>query len=77
MHSHCWSGRHARRAFGYGGFGGWGGGGPHAWERPEEGWEGAGGGHGVRRPLRFLVYKLALDERQSAELARILNDLKT
>jgi len=37
-----------------------------------------GGGHfGVRRPLRFLAYKLELDERQVAELARILDTLKT
>jgi len=32
---------------------------------------------GVRRPLRFLAYKLGLDERQVGELARILNSLKT
>ena len=31
----------------------------------------------MRRPLRFLAYKLELDERQVAELARILNELKT
>jgi Spy/CpxP family protein refolding chaperone len=36
-----------------------------------------GGGFGVRRPLRFLAYKLGLDERQVAELARILDELKT
>ena len=36
-----------------------------------------GGGFGVRRPLRFLAFKLDLDEPQVAELARILNDLKT
>jgi len=44
-----------------------------------EGWgdgEGAGG-FGVRRPLRFLAYKLELDERQVAELAKVLDDLKT
>ena len=35
------------------------------------------GAFGVRRPLRFLAYKLGLDERQVAELARILNELKT
>ena len=35
------------------------------------------GGFGVRRPLRFLAYKLELDERQVAELARILDELKT
>src|SRR6478609_4947770 len=36
-----------------------------------------GGGFGVRRPLRFLAYKLGLDEKQVAELARVLDDLKT
>jgi Spy/CpxP family protein refolding chaperone len=35
------------------------------------------GGFGVRRPLRFLAHKLDLDDRQVAELARILDDLKT
>jgi Spy/CpxP family protein refolding chaperone len=35
------------------------------------------GAFGVRRPLRFLAFKLGLDERQVAELARILNALKT
>ena len=35
------------------------------------------GGFGVRRPLRFLAHKLDLDERQVAELARILDALKT
>src|SRR5262249_32495731 len=35
------------------------------------------GAFGVRRPLRFLAYKLHLDEHQVAELARILNALKT
>ncbi|HZR82734.1 MAG TPA: Spy/CpxP family protein refolding chaperone [Candidatus Binatia bacterium] len=37
----------------------------------------AGGAFGVRRPLRFLAYKLGLDERQVGEMARILDDLKT
>jgi Spy/CpxP family protein refolding chaperone len=31
----------------------------------------------VRRPLRFIAYKLDLDEKQVAELARILDELKT
>jgi Spy/CpxP family protein refolding chaperone len=31
----------------------------------------------VRRPLRFLAWKLELEEAQVAELAKILNDLKT
>ncbi len=39
--------------------------------------DGDGGGFGVRRPLRFLAYKLDLDERQVADLARILDELKT
>jgi Spy/CpxP family protein refolding chaperone len=34
-------------------------------------------GLGVRRPLRFLVWKLGLDERQVAELATVLSRLKT
>jgi Spy/CpxP family protein refolding chaperone len=84
MHPNLWSWRHAaRRAFEKcGGFSGWPGcrSGGHSWEGPaEEGSEEAfaGGGLGVRRPLRFLVHKLGLDERQTAELARILNELKT
>lgn len=36
-----------------------------------------GGTFGVRRPLRFLAYRLDLDDKQVAELARILSDLKT
>lgn len=38
---------------------------------------GGGGPFGVRRPLRFLAYKLELDEKQVAILARILDELKT
>ena len=38
---------------------------------------GEGGQFGVRRPLRFLAYKLGLDEKQVAELARVLDALKT
>ena len=38
----------------------------------------ADGGHfGVRRPLRFLAFKLGLREEQIAALARILDELKT
>jgi Spy/CpxP family protein refolding chaperone len=36
-----------------------------------------GGAFGVRRPLRFLAYKLQLNDAQVGELARILNELKT
>jgi hypothetical protein len=65
------------------------GGGPRGWHGPGQrggGGEGEGGGDGegfgggafgVRRPLRFLAYKLELDERQVAELARVLDELKT
>jgi len=35
------------------------------------------GGFGVRRPLRFLAWKLGLDEPQVTELAAVLNELKT
>ena len=34
-------------------------------------------GLGVRRPLRYLAYKLELDDKQVSELAKILADLKT
>jgi Spy/CpxP family protein refolding chaperone len=36
-----------------------------------------GGPFGVRRPLRFMAWKLGLGETQVAELAAILNELKT
>ena len=40
--------------------------------------EGFGGGaFGVRRPLRFLAYKLELDERQVGRAGPILDELKT
>lgn len=75
MHStYWWNARH----------GTWAGGcGP---ERQFERWERmaaaafadvGGGSFGVRRPLRFLAYKLDLSEKQVGELARILADLKT
>jgi Spy/CpxP family protein refolding chaperone len=35
------------------------------------------GGFGVRRPLRFLAYKLDLTEPQMTEMAAILDELKT
>jgi Spy/CpxP family protein refolding chaperone len=40
------------------------------------GGEHSGGRWGVRRPLRFLAHQLDLDEKQVAELARILDELK-
>jgi len=36
-----------------------------------------GGGFGVRRPLRFLAWRLQLGEAQVAEFAKVLNELKT
>jgi Spy/CpxP family protein refolding chaperone len=41
------------------------------------GHEHGGGPFGVRRSLRFLSYKLDLDEKQAAKLAKILDELKT
>src|SRR6202000_866410 len=46
-------------------------------EGHDEGGGFGGGPFGVRRPLRFLAYKLELDEKQVGELARVLNELKT
>ena len=62
---------------GQGGHGGpgWGGGPPAGDGGDGDGF--GGGAFGVRRPLRFLAYKLELDERQVAELARVLDELKT
>jgi Spy/CpxP family protein refolding chaperone len=63
--------------------------GAHAGARGSERWEyamageddpgsfGLGGHFGVRRPLRFLAYRLGLDEAQVGELARILDEIKT
>lgn len=38
---------------------------------------GGGASLGVRRPLRFLAWKLGLDEKQVAEVAKALSDIKT
>ncbi|NUP04496.1 MAG: Spy/CpxP family protein refolding chaperone [Polyangiaceae bacterium] len=62
-------GRHGGGPFGPGG------GGPFAHGGPD--WDAEGGGFGVRRPLRFLAWKLELEEEQVAKLATILDDLKT
>ncbi len=78
-----WNARHAGGCGEHAHFGGFGGGGPFG-HGPGHG-HGPGGGDdpfgggsfGVRRPLRFLAHKLDLEESQVAELARILNDLKT
>ena len=60
---------------------GWEDAAPTGWRErhaaPGEGSDFAAGAFGVRRPLRFLAFKLGLDDRQVAEVARILNALKT
>jgi hypothetical protein len=56
--------------------------GHHGWHASRHG-DGGGGDEfggasfGVRRPLRFLAFKLDLDDGQVTELATILSDLKT
>lgn len=75
----CGPGGSERQRHG-GSWGHWGrgGGGEGSHASGAEYGDGDGGGHfGVRRPLRFLAFKLDLDERQVAELARILDVLKT
>src|SRR5262245_41495376 len=48
----------------------------HQGDESFEGPPGFGGAWGVRRPLRFLAHRLELDEKQVAEFARILDELK-
>ena len=82
-HGHCGQGAEAGPG-GPGGFGGegwragpWGhggGGGPGSGSGDDFG---GGGAFGVRRPLRFLAYKLNLSEQQVGELVKILDELKT
>jgi Spy/CpxP family protein refolding chaperone len=76
MHPSFWAWRRARHAFTN--FGGCAPG-VRQWGGPDdEGYDsGGGGGFGIRRPLRFLAHQLGLDEGQIAELARILDELKT
>ena len=70
-----WWWKHAARAADMGGCGP-GGGPPPDWRSFAAGPFGAGA-FGVRRPLRFLAMRLGLDEQQTREVARILDDLKT
>ena len=77
-----WWWKHARRHHGCG-EGAHAGDGPETWQAGP--WHhghggddfGGGGAFGVRRPLRFLAYKLNLSEEQVAQLAKILDELKT
>ena len=48
-----------------------------SWPREHRHYVEEGSGFGVRRPLRFLAYRLELDEPQVAELAAIISELKT
>jgi len=90
MHPFAFWGARTRGACGGGGGeascgphggGGWGGGGPGFRGHGPGGHGGddfgGGGGFGVRRPLRFLAHKLELEDEQVAELAAILDVLKT
>jgi len=73
---HAEAGRHGHGPPGGGPSWGHHGGGGEGWGGDGDGGDG-GGAFGVRRPLRFLAYKLDLDERQVSELATILDELKT
>jgi len=53
------------------------GGGLEGCEGRPHGGDFGGGPFGVRRPLRFLAWKLELDEPQVAKLGAILDELKT
>ncbi len=80
---HWWQQRERRRGAGCGSSAGWGAEaeawfGPR-WHGPHEAGDvesGLPAGFGVRRPLRFLAYKLDLNDEQVAELAAILDELK-
>ena len=73
----------SRAGTGYGYGSGEGRGWRRAWEyemagEDDPGPYGFGGGaFGVRRPLRFLAYKLQLEDAQVGELAKILDEIKT
>ena len=76
-----WWWKHARGRHGcgeregaYAGEGGWQAG---PWHHGSGDDFGGGGAFGVRRPLRFLAYRLNLNETQVEELAKILDELKT
>jgi Spy/CpxP family protein refolding chaperone len=71
-------------SFGPGGDG-WRGHGRHGHHGPDHpfhpggggGGDEFGGGFGVRRPLRFLAFRLDLSEKQVSDLAGVLSELKT
>ena len=65
--AHCGEGHDTHGAWQFGGFG----------FSPGGHGDYGSGPFGVRRPLRFLAFKLGLDEAQIGTLARILDELKT
>src|SRR5215470_3866814 len=69
-----WRGRRHAECGAHAGYGHDGG---DAYEAAPGDFDGDHGAFGVRRPLRFLAYKLELKREQVAELAKILSDLKT
>ncbi len=83
MHAHMmgwWRARHERgcgpfQAHAGGGCGPHGGGPGGGWGFGGGGPE--GGGYGVRRPLRYLIHKLELSEKQATQLAKVIDELKT
>lgn len=72
-HEHAEMGRHGGAPGGHG----WGHHGGHGGDGFDGDGGDGGGAFGVRRPLRFLAFKLDLDERQVGELATVLDELKT
>ncbi len=73
-HEACHDFAHGCRPHGFAGHHHHQHGGPGAWAGPHFD---EGGVFGVRRPLRFLAYRLELSEDQVALLATVLDDLKT
>ena len=77
---HWWKHRHGSHRGAYAGCGHVRSERPVPYGNDLEEWQAApfgGGSFGVRRPLRFLAHRLGLDEAQVAELAKILDELKT
>lgn len=75
MHPGMWSFWKAARAAAACGSGCAPGHGEHGFEASGD--DELGAGFGVRRPLRFMAYKLGLDEAQVGQLAQLIADLKT
>jgi Spy/CpxP family protein refolding chaperone len=76
MHPGMWSFWKAARHAAACGAGHHHGHGEHGFEASGDDGE-LGAGFGVRRPLRFMAYKLGLDEAQVGQLAQLIAELKT